>query len=196
MCHSHWCVRSIWDRSKSKAIWMWTLKCELRSIQDRSKRVWTLSQSELRSISDRFQLKSILVWTALYSTMNASIDWHSINVGVVLTLPQLVLADLWTPGENNLVVSVFTGEHSLKIGTVGIVKQLDTTHTSGWCMPALCHATVPCHFYFHQNKIAGVVCIQETKRLSPFAKLISGLLIFVQYCHFGLPLIVYLFIVG
>ena len=34
---------------------MWTLKCELRSIQDPSKWVWTLSQSELRSI---------LVWTA------------------------------------------------------------------------------------------------------------------------------------
>ena len=44
------------DRSKSKAIWMWTLKCEMRSIQDRSKWVWTLSQSELRSISDRSNL--------------------------------------------------------------------------------------------------------------------------------------------
>ena len=54
--HSHYWVRSIWDQSKSKAIWMWTLKCELRSIQDRSKWVWTLSQSELRSI----QLRSIL----------------------------------------------------------------------------------------------------------------------------------------
>ena len=46
--------------AKSKAIWMWmwmwTLKCELRSIQDRSKWVWTLSQSELRSISDRSNL--------------------------------------------------------------------------------------------------------------------------------------------
>ena len=31
-------------------------KCELRSIQDRSKWVWTLSQSELRSISDRSNL--------------------------------------------------------------------------------------------------------------------------------------------
>ena len=34
---------------------MWTLQCELRSIQDRFKWVWTLSQSELRSI---------LVWMA------------------------------------------------------------------------------------------------------------------------------------
>ena len=41
---------------KSKAIWVWTLKCEVRSIQDRSKWVWTLSQSELRSISDRSNL--------------------------------------------------------------------------------------------------------------------------------------------
>ena len=54
--HSHQWVRSIWDRSKSKVIWMRTLKCELRSIQDRSKLVWTLSQSELRSISDRSNL--------------------------------------------------------------------------------------------------------------------------------------------
>ena len=41
---------------------MWTLKCELRSIQDRSKGVWTLSQSELRSISDWFKS---LVWKVL-----------------------------------------------------------------------------------------------------------------------------------
>ena len=44
------------ELDRSKSIWMWTLKCELRSIQDRSKRVWTLSQSELRSISDRSNL--------------------------------------------------------------------------------------------------------------------------------------------
>ena len=31
---------------------------------DRSKWVWTLSQSELRSISDRSNFRSILVWTA------------------------------------------------------------------------------------------------------------------------------------
>ena len=43
---------------------MWTLKCELRSIQDRSKWVWTLSQSELKSISDRSRLRSNLVWMA------------------------------------------------------------------------------------------------------------------------------------
>ena len=35
-----------------------------RSIQDRSKWVWTLSQSELRSIWDRSNFRSILVWTA------------------------------------------------------------------------------------------------------------------------------------
>ena len=43
------------DRSQ-KAIWMWTDECELRSVWDRSKRVWTLSQRELRSISDRSKL--------------------------------------------------------------------------------------------------------------------------------------------
>ena len=47
-------------------MWMWTLKCELRSIQDRSKWVWTLSFSKRTEIDLRsIQLRLILVWTAL-----------------------------------------------------------------------------------------------------------------------------------
>ena len=64
-------LKSIWDRSKSKATWMWTLKCELKSIWDWSKWMWTLSQSELRSIEHRTWLRAELSlvkiwWTKLW----------------------------------------------------------------------------------------------------------------------------------
>ena len=52
------------------------LKCELRSIQDRFKSVCTLSQSELRSISDRLYLdRSTCEWQMTFEEILKFTHW-------------------------------------------------------------------------------------------------------------------------